>query len=116
MEHANCERCGWNVEYQTWDGYCIAIALDILQARPRPSVRLQPKDLVLSSIRDSIKGTETHVAHVDARRPCIAIPRGKRFLVIDGNHRAAKSLRARASVRAYILTGPEAKRARSGGE
>jgi hypothetical protein len=112
MRHQSCERCAFKVLEQEWDGYSVSMALAILRVSPRPFVLLQPKDLVLSYIRNSVAGTTDHVPHVDARRPCIVVPFGSGFKVIDGNHRAAKQLRRGAAVRAYVLTKQEAERTR----
>ena len=113
MRHQSCERCAFKVLEQEWDGYSVSMALAILRMSPRAAVRLQPKDLMLTYIRDSVKDTAHHVDHVDARRPCIVVPFGKGFMVIDGNHRAAKQLRRGAAVRAYALTKEEAERTRN---
>lgn len=110
MKHQSCERCAFKVLEQEWDGYSVSMALAILRMAPRAAVRLQTKDLMLTWIKDSTADTMAHVDHVDCRRPCIVVPHGSGFMVIDGNHRAAKQLRRGAAVRAYVLTKTEAKR------
>jgi hypothetical protein len=112
MVHKSCVRCAYKVTEQEWDRYSVARALKILKGTPRAATVLPLKDIDLVSIRGSVKSTVQHVTHVDARRPVIVIKGRKRYVVIDGNHRAAKQLRRGAAVRAYILTAEEARQIR----
>lgn len=113
MKQASCERCGYELADQVWYGYGIKTAVDILKKAPRAAVTLQPTDLDMHSIQESVTDTERHVHHVDARFPCIAVPFRKRWRVIDGNHRAAKQLRRNRPVRAYLLTAKEARKVKT---
>jgi hypothetical protein len=111
--HALCKRCRLTKEEQEWDGYHIPTALEILKAAPRLVSRLCAEEVVRDCLEESVIKTKAHIEHVDARRPCIAVHYGrKRFMIIDGNHRAAKQLRYGRKIRAYVLTPQEAKKAR----
>ena len=111
MRHASCERCGYPLLEQVWDGcYEVERAFAILGQHPRASVLLHRTRLIESYVHQSVGETRNHIDHVDARRPVIVVPKGHKYVVIDGNHRAAKQLRRGDTVRAYVMTAKEAKR------
>jgi hypothetical protein len=113
MKQDACERCSWDPIDQVFDGYSVAYALAALRKAPRPAVVLPLEKIAGCTIAASVKDTDAHIDHVDARVPCIAVPYQRKWLIIDGNHRAMKQLRHGRHVRAYCLTRKEVKKVKT---
>jgi hypothetical protein len=105
-----CARCNMfdsiGVDGQVFkaDGliFNVAKARAIIDAVPR-----EPIDVPPGQAAEALYHTEIHLRHakhVDIRFPSIVVKRNRKFIFIDGNHRAFARLCRKLPIKAYLLT------------
>jgi hypothetical protein len=105
-----CARCNMldsvGVDGQTFYAgdlqYDIAKARAIIEAVPREPIEVPPGEAYEAVLKTDI--SLKHSRHVDIKFPSIAVRKNRKYLIIDGNHRAFARLCRRLPVKAYLLT------------
>jgi hypothetical protein len=113
-----CSRCDRRGR-ETYDYLCKEYLFDVDRARALVADGREPVELEEESVRDSVRYSricKEHINHVDPSEPGIIAhlfyrtEDGERIhahLLIDGNHRAARSLRDGRPYHAYLLSEEE---------
>jgi hypothetical protein len=82
--------------------YSVTKARAIIEANPREAI-----DVPVGAAAEALYNADIslrHVRHVDIRFPSIVVKHKRKYLFIDGNHRAFARFTRKLPIKAYLLT------------